>query len=93
MLDAVPVASEVVYRGNNAASRELKISGLVDLISRLKTWLRYELFNIHPVQECRVLDTSNPTVRGEGIVYHSLNEITRTKNQDIWSAPKSIEGN
>jgi len=80
----VTVFSKVMYWGKNAASGELKISNSVDLISRLKTWLRYELFDINPVQERRVLGRSSFDSHGEGIAYHSLNKITCNK--------QSIEG-
>lgn len=48
-----------MYGSNDAASGEFKISRSVDLVSCLKTWFRYELFDINPVQERRVLGTSS----------------------------------
>lgn len=82
-----------MYWGNDAASEELKISSSVDLISRLKTWLRYELFDINPVQERRVLGRLSLDSHREGIAYHSLNKITCTKDEKIRSIVKSIKCN
>jgi len=89
----VTVFSKVIYWGNDAASGELKISSSVDLISRFKTWLRYELFDINPVQERRVLVRLSLDSHGEGIAYHSLNKITCTKDEKIRSIVKSIKCN